>query len=95
MPAYEAGAGVLRLGVMYSDEEAKVKRAALRKIVLAPWPPIEVWGTLSGDDAKVSHRLQIKGVTPAAATALCDWLQQYKGWHPGAAKCGLRPETTP
>lgn len=90
VPMFEAGTGILRLGVMYSRQEADVKRKLLSKIVTGSWPVIEVWGTASGNDRRVTHRLQIAGVAPGAAVALCDWLQQYKGWHPGAAECALR-----
>lgn len=89
IPLFEAGPGVLRLGVMYSRQEADVKRIQLSKIVRGKWPLIEARPTESRD-SRVTHRLQIGGVAPGAAVALCDWLQQYKGWHPGAAECALR-----
>lgn len=93
-PAHVSGLATVRFGVMYSKGEAERKLHDLEELIAGVGWSIEVWKTMSGKDAKVTHRLQASKVDPATATAMCEWLAT-KGWEPGVVPCELREGIAP
>ncbi len=88
-PAFVAGLATLRVGVYGSKLAAEVGKRKLGALVGGRGWRLQVWGTRSGRVASVRARLQVAGVDPAAASALCLWLAG-KGWDSGALPCELR-----